>query len=53
MPGSIPSVQDGRPALRYNQFMRETIILPPGGGRAYEIAAMRGVFKADEEAYCA
>jgi quercetin dioxygenase-like cupin family protein len=33
--------------------MSETIILPPGGGRAYAIGAMRGVFKADEEAYCA
>jgi mannose-6-phosphate isomerase-like protein (cupin superfamily) len=25
----------------------EPIILPPGGGRAYELGAMRGVFKAD------
>ena len=25
----------------------ETIVLPPGGGRAYEIGPMRGVFKAD------
>jgi mannose-6-phosphate isomerase-like protein (cupin superfamily) len=25
----------------------ETIILPPGGGRAYELGPMRGVFKAD------
>jgi mannose-6-phosphate isomerase-like protein (cupin superfamily) len=25
----------------------ETIVLPPGGGRAYELDAMRGVFKAD------
>jgi mannose-6-phosphate isomerase-like protein (cupin superfamily) len=33
--------------------MRATIILPPGEGRAYAIGAMRGVFKADEEAYCA
>jgi quercetin dioxygenase-like cupin family protein len=33
--------------------MSETIILPPGGGRAYVIEAMRGVFKVDEEAYCA
>ncbi len=33
--------------------MSDTIILPPGGGRAYAIDAMRGVFKADEEAYCA
>jgi quercetin dioxygenase-like cupin family protein len=24
-----------------------TIVLPPGGGRAYEIGPMRGVFKAD------
>ena len=31
----------------------ETIIVPPGGGRAYEIGAMRGVFKVDEEGYCA
>jgi quercetin dioxygenase-like cupin family protein len=53
LPGSITSVQDGRPAPQYNLAMRETIILPPGGGRAYVIDAMRGVFKADEEAYCA
>jgi quercetin dioxygenase-like cupin family protein len=33
--------------------MSETIILPPGGGRAYRIGAMRGVFKVDAEAYCA
>jgi mannose-6-phosphate isomerase-like protein (cupin superfamily) len=33
--------------------MDETIILPPGGGRAYRIGAMRGVFKVDHEAYCA
>jgi mannose-6-phosphate isomerase-like protein (cupin superfamily) len=33
--------------------MSEPIILPPGGGRAYAIGAMRGVFKADEAAYCA
>ena len=33
--------------------MTETIILEPGAGRAYTIGAMRGVFKADEEAYCA
>ena len=33
--------------------MSETIILPPGGGRAYAIGPMRGVFKADEEGYCA
>ena len=33
--------------------MSETIILPPGAGRAYEIGPMRGVFKADEEGYCA
>ena len=25
----------------------ETIVLPPGGGRAYEWGALRGVFKAD------
>jgi hypothetical protein len=25
----------------------DTIVLPPGGGRAYELGAMRGVFKAD------
>ncbi len=25
----------------------ETILLPPGGGRAYTIGPMRGVFKAD------
>lgn len=25
----------------------ETIILPPGAGRAYDLGAMRGVFKAD------
>jgi mannose-6-phosphate isomerase-like protein (cupin superfamily) len=35
----------------------ETIILPPGGGRAYEWGAMRGVFKADGaetgDRYCA
>jgi hypothetical protein len=33
--------------------MSETIILPPGGGRSYAIGAMTGVFKADEEEYCA
>jgi mannose-6-phosphate isomerase-like protein (cupin superfamily) len=33
--------------------MSETIILPPGGGRTYTIEAMHGVFKADEQAYCA
>jgi mannose-6-phosphate isomerase-like protein (cupin superfamily) len=38
---------------RYNPVMSEMIILPPGGGRAYAIGPMRGVFKADEEAYCA
>jgi mannose-6-phosphate isomerase-like protein (cupin superfamily) len=35
----------------------ETIVLPPGGGRAYELGAMRGVFKADGaetgDRYCA
>lgn len=35
----------------------ETIILAPGGGRAYELGAMRGVFKADgpetDDRYCA
>jgi mannose-6-phosphate isomerase-like protein (cupin superfamily) len=35
----------------------ETIVLPPGGGRAYEWGAMRGVFKADGaetgDRYCA
>jgi quercetin dioxygenase-like cupin family protein len=34
----------------------ETIILPPGGGRAYTIGPMRGVFKADgpetDDRYC-
>jgi mannose-6-phosphate isomerase-like protein (cupin superfamily) len=50
--GPIPSVQDGRAVARYNPAMSETIILPPGGGRAYTIDAMRGVFKADEQAYC-
>lgn len=34
----------------------EAIILPPGGGRAYELGPMRGVFKADgletEDRYC-
>ena len=34
----------------------ETIILPPGGGRAYDLGPMRGVFKADgpetEDRYC-
>ncbi len=33
--------------------MSDTIILPPGGGRSYAIGAMTGVFKADEEEYCA
>jgi mannose-6-phosphate isomerase-like protein (cupin superfamily) len=33
--------------------MSETIILEPGAGRAYAIGSMRGVFKADEEGYCA
>jgi mannose-6-phosphate isomerase-like protein (cupin superfamily) len=35
----------------------DTIVLPPGGGRAYELGAMRGVFKADGDEtgdrYCA
>ena len=35
----------------------EPIILPPGAGRAYELGAMRGVFKADGpetgDRYCA
>jgi mannose-6-phosphate isomerase-like protein (cupin superfamily) len=35
----------------------QPIILPPGGGRAYELGPMRGVFKADgpetEDRYCA
>lgn len=31
----------------------EVIVLAPGAGRAYEIGPMRGVFKADEERYCA
>jgi quercetin dioxygenase-like cupin family protein len=35
----------------------ETIVFPPGGGRAYELGAMRGVFKADGaetgDRYCA
>jgi mannose-6-phosphate isomerase-like protein (cupin superfamily) len=34
----------------------ETIVLPPGGGRAYDLDAMRGVFKADgpetDDRYC-
>jgi mannose-6-phosphate isomerase-like protein (cupin superfamily) len=34
----------------------DPIILPPGGGRAYELGAMRGVFKADgaetQDRYC-
>jgi mannose-6-phosphate isomerase-like protein (cupin superfamily) len=29
------------------------IVLQPGEGRAYELGAMRGVFKVDGEAYCA
>ena len=34
--------------MRYNAGMTaDTIVLPPGGGRAYELVAMRGVFKAD------
>jgi mannose-6-phosphate isomerase-like protein (cupin superfamily) len=36
---------------------QQPIILPPGAGRAYEIGAMRGVFKADgcetDDRYCA
>jgi quercetin dioxygenase-like cupin family protein len=35
----------------------DTIVLPPGGGRAYDLGAMRGVFKADGaetgDRYCA
>ena len=35
----------------------ESIILPPGGGRAYDVGPMRGVFKTDgpetEDRYCA
>jgi mannose-6-phosphate isomerase-like protein (cupin superfamily) len=35
----------------------EPIILPPGGGRAYDLGPMRGVFKADgpetQDRYCA
>jgi quercetin dioxygenase-like cupin family protein len=49
----VPSIQDGRLAPRYNPVMRETIILPPRGGRAYGIEAMRGAFKVDEQTYCA
>jgi mannose-6-phosphate isomerase-like protein (cupin superfamily) len=34
----------------------ETIILPPGAGRAYDLGAIRGVFKADgpetDDRYC-
>jgi mannose-6-phosphate isomerase-like protein (cupin superfamily) len=34
--------------VRYNGGMSvDTIVLPPGGGRAYELGPMRGVFKAD------
>ena len=47
------SSKTAAPARVYNASMSETIILPPGGGRAYEIGPMRGVFKADEEGYCA
>ena len=50
---SVRSVQDRAPARVYNASMSETIILPPGAGRADEIGPMRGVFKADEEGYCA
>jgi hypothetical protein len=53
MPDPVSSVQDGRVAPRYDPGMSETIILPPGGGRAYTIGAMRGVFNVDEDAYCA
>ncbi len=35
----------------------EPIVLPPGGGRAYDVGALRGVFKADGretgDRYCA
>jgi hypothetical protein len=35
----------------------DTIVLPPGGGRTYELGAMCGVFKADGDEtgdrYCA
>src|SRR5688572_2174072 len=38
-------------------MQREPIILPPGGGRAYDLGPMRGVFKADGpetgDRYCA
>jgi mannose-6-phosphate isomerase-like protein (cupin superfamily) len=38
-------------------MQREPIILPPGGGRAYDLGPMRGVFKADgaetDDRYCA
>ena len=50
---SIRFVQAAALAWLYNAAMTETIILPPGGGRMYEIGPMRGVFKADEEGYCA
>jgi mannose-6-phosphate isomerase-like protein (cupin superfamily) len=31
----------------------EPIILPPGGGRTYDLGALRGAFKHDDDAYCA
>lgn len=46
-------VQAAAPTPVYNAAMSEAIILPPGGGRVYEFGPMRGVFKADEEGYCA
>jgi len=49
-------VQDGRVRRRYNRGMSEPIILPPGGGRAYDVGPLRGVFKADgpetDDRYC-
>ena len=43
----IAFVQDRGCARRYNGVMStDTIVLPPGGGRAYELGAMCGGFEA-------
>jgi mannose-6-phosphate isomerase-like protein (cupin superfamily) len=45
---TFPLVQDKDGEEVYNRAMSaESIILPPGGGRAYDLGQMRGIFKAD------
>ena len=53
--GSVSS--KGGTAVYNGVMSTEAIILPPGGGRAYDLGPMRGVFKADgpetQDRYCA